>query len=123
MLELLEREYKGPPEVITCLGHPLLVPHHTRSQSSERAGIVLWASSWIHMDSLSKPAQPSRGEEVRRGESERTEAVCGVYHLSHQPIKACMGGEEQGPALAHAPRAGDYFSLQAIVLRGVTVGS
>lgn len=74
-------------------------------------------------NSLSKPAQRSRGDKVRRGGSERAEAVCGVYQLSHQPIKACMGGEEQGPALAHAPRATDYFSLQVIVLRGVTVGS
>lgn len=32
------------------------------------------------------------------------------------------GSEKQGPALAHAHRAGDYFSLQAVVLRGVNFG-
>lgn len=50
MLELLEKEYKGPPEVMTYLGHPLLTPHHTRSQSSKRAGIVLPARCWIQME-------------------------------------------------------------------------
>lgn len=32
------------------------------------------------------------------------------------------GGEKKGPVLAYAPRAGDYFSLQAIVLKGVNCG-
>lgn len=33
------------------------------------------------------------------------------------------GGGKQGPALAHAQRAGDYFSPQAVVPRGVTLCS